>query len=107
VLAAQAAEPQRALAASCGDVGRLGAAAERYRDLADGLAGALGVEELPGLLPGAVAVAVELKLGYCVDCLAQSLLPDPVIASRGFQSVVVEEHGQDIDRDPRIGVALA
>jgi hypothetical protein len=51
-------------------------------------------------------VAVELKLGYCVDCLAQSLLLDPVITSRGFKCVVVEEHGQDIDRDPRVGVAL-
>jgi hypothetical protein len=53
-----------------------------------------------------VAVAVELELGYCVDCLAQPGLLDPVIASRGFQSVVVEEHCQDVDRDSRVGVAL-
>jgi hypothetical protein len=51
-------------------------------------------------------VAVELEPGYCVDCLAQPGLLNPVIASRGFRGVVVEEHGQDIDRDPRIGVAL-
>ena len=45
VVAAGAAEPERAGAAAGGDVGRLGAGAVGDGDLADGVAGVLGVQQ--------------------------------------------------------------
>ena len=63
VVAAGAAEPERAGAAAGFDVGRFGADAERDGDLADGAAGVFGVEQRLGLPPDAVAVPVELHRG--------------------------------------------
>jgi hypothetical protein len=56
------------------DVGRLGAAAERDRDLADGAAGVLGIQQRLGLLSDPVAVPVELHGSEPVNGLAAAFL---------------------------------
>ena len=70
VVAAGAAEPERAGAAAGFDVGRFGADAERDGDLTDGAAGVFGVQQRLGLAPDAVAVPVELHRGDAVDGFA-------------------------------------
>jgi hypothetical protein len=69
-------KPQRAVGASGGDVGRLGAGAVGDRDRADGVAGVLGVQERAGLAPDPVAVPVELDGGDLVDRGAAAILAD-------------------------------
>ena len=59
VVAAGAAEPDRAGAAAGLDVGRFGAAAVGDGDVADGVAGVLGVQQGVGVAPDPVAVPVE------------------------------------------------
>ena len=59
VVAARAAEPDRAGPAAGFDVGRFGAAAVGDGDVADGVAGVLGVQQGVGVAPEPVAVPVE------------------------------------------------
>jgi hypothetical protein len=61
VVAAGAAEPDRAGAAAGPDVGRFGAAAVGDGDLPDGVSGVLGFQQRGGVAPDPVAVPVELR----------------------------------------------
>ncbi len=76
VVAARAAEPERAGVAAGLGVGRLAADAEGDHDFADGAAGVLGVQQRFGLAPDTVAVPVELQGGDPVDRLATACLAD-------------------------------
>lgn len=60
MVAADAAEPVGAGVTTGLDGGRFGAEAEGDDGLPDGAAGVVGVDELFGLAPYAIAVAVEL-----------------------------------------------
>jgi hypothetical protein len=106
VVAAGAAVSDWAGAATGFDVGRFGADAERYGDLTDGAAGVLGVQQRLGLPPDAVAVAVETERGDGVDGGAAAVLADAVVAPGYREASVVEQLGQDVDRNPGVGVAL-
>lgn len=81
MVAAGAAEPERAGVAAGFHVGGFGA--DREGDLADGAAGVFGVEQLLGGSPDAVAVPVELHGGDAVDGLAAAVLADPVVGLGG------------------------
>src|SRR5260370_181016 len=84
VVAARAAEPERAGMAAGLDVGRLAAAAEGDHDLADGAAGVLGVQQRLGRAPDTIAVPVELQGGDPVDRLAAALLADAIVPFCGI-----------------------
>ncbi|MER6046350.1 hypothetical protein ABT168_02485 [Streptomyces sp. NPDC001793] len=77
VVAAHAAEADGAVVAAGLHVAGLVAGAEGDRDLADRAAGVFGVQQCLGLLPGAVAVAVELHGGDLVHRAAAALFADP------------------------------
>ena len=66
VVAARAAEPDRAGAAAGLDVGRFAAGAVRDGDFPDRVAGPFGVQEGAGVTPDAVAVPVEAECGDLV-----------------------------------------
>ena len=106
VVAAGAAEPERAGVAAGLDVGRLGADPEGDGDLADGAAGVFGVEQLLRGSPDAVAVPVELHRGDPVDGFAATVLADPVVGLGGIELAVVHQLAQHVDADPGVGVAL-
>ena len=106
VVAAGAAEPDRAGAAAGGDVGRLGAGAVGDGDRADGVAGVLVVQQRAGVAPDPVAVPVELHGGDLVDGIAAAVLADAVVAAGDVEVAVVEQLGEDVDGDARIGVPL-
>ena len=106
VVAAGAAEPERAGAAAGFDVGRFGADAERDGDLADGAAGVLGVQQRLGLPPDAVAVPVELHRGDAVDGFAAAGFADSVVAAGGFEFAVRHQLAQHLDGNAGVGVAL-
>ena len=76
VVTAGAPEPQRAVAAAGGDVGRLGAGAVGDGDRADRVAGVLVVQQRGGVAPGAVAVPVELHGGDLIDGGAAAVFAD-------------------------------
>jgi hypothetical protein len=76
VVAAEAAEAERAGVACGFDVTGFGAGAERDGDLADAHAGVFVVEKGLGLLPEPVAVPVELVGHEPVDGRAGALLGD-------------------------------
>ena len=88
------------------DVGRFGAAAVGDGDVADGVAGVLGVQQGVGVAPEPVAVPVEAVRGHRVDGGAAALLPDPVVAAGDLEGAVIEELGQHVDGDSGVGVAL-
>ena len=106
VVAAGAAEPDRAGAAAGRDVGRLGAGAVGDGDRADRVAGVLVVQQGAGVTPDPVAVPVELHRGDLVDGAAAAVLADPVVAAGGVEVAVVQQFGEHVDRDARIGVPL-
>ena len=81
VVAAGAAEPDRAGAAAGLDVGRLGAGAVGDGDLADGVAGVLGFQQGVRVAPDPVAVPVEAERGDRVDGVAAAVFADPVVAA--------------------------
>ena len=76
VVAADAAEPDRAGAAAGLDVGRFGAAAVGDGDLADCVAGVLGFQQGVGVAPEPVAVPIEAQGGHGLDDGAAALFPD-------------------------------
>ena len=80
VVAAGAAEPDRAGAAAGLHVGRFGAAPVGDGDLTDGVAGVFGVQQGLRLPPDPVAVPVETHRGDRVDGGAAAVLADPVVA---------------------------
>src|ERR1017187_4329124 len=104
VVAAGAAEPDRARGPAGRDVGRLGAGAVGDGDLPDGVAGVLGVQQGAGVTPDPVAVPVEAHRGDLAGRVAAALLTDPVIAAGNVQVPVVEELGEDVDGPPGVGV---
>ena len=106
MVAAGAAEPERAGAAAGFDVGRFGADAERDGDLTDGAAGVLGVQQRLGLPPDAVAVPVELHRGDAVDGFAAAGFADSVVAAGGFELAVRHQLAQHLDGNTGVGVAL-
>ena len=106
VVAAGAAEPDRAVGAAGGDVGRLGAGAVGDGDGADRVAGVLVVQQRAGVTPDPVAVPVELHRGDLVDGAAAAFFADPVVAAGDVEVAMVEQLGEDVDRDARIGVPL-
>ncbi|HEX9353744.1 MAG TPA: hypothetical protein VF933_08005 [Streptosporangiaceae bacterium] len=106
VVAAGAAEPERAGLPAGFDVGWLGADPERDRDLADGAADVLGVQQRLGLAPGAVAVPVELHDGDPVHSLAAARLADPVVLAGRIQQLVIHQLAQHVDGDTGVGVPL-
>ena len=106
VVAAGAAEPDRAGAAAGRDVGRFGAAAVGDGDVADGVAGVLGVQQGVGVAPDPVAVPVEAQRGHGVDGGAAALFPDAVVAAGDLEGAVIQQLGQHVDGDPGVGVAL-
>src|ERR1017187_4498743 len=106
VVAAGAAEPDRARGPAGRDVGRLGAGAVGDGDLPDGVAGVLGVQQGAGVTPDPVAVPVEAHRGDLVDRVAAAILTDPVIAAGNVQVPVVEELGEDVDGRAGVGVRL-
>ena len=106
VAAAGAAEPVGAGIPAGLHVGRLGAGAERNRDLADRAAGVLGVQQRLGFPPDAVAVPVELQRGDLVDGIAATAVPDGVVAAGGIEAAMVHQRGEHVDRDPGVGVPL-
>src|SRR5262249_44740752 len=107
VVAAGAAEPERAATASGLDVGRLGADTERDGDLADGAASVLGVQQRLCLPPDAVAVTVEPHRGDTVDGFAAAGFADAVVAAGGFQFSVRHQLTQHLDGNTGVGVALS
>ncbi|MEU9109923.1 hypothetical protein AB0D54_37485 [Streptomyces xanthophaeus] len=89
MLAAQAAEPQRAGVAAGGDVRRFAADPVRGGDLPDRAADVLGVQQALRRAPDPVAVPVELEGRNPVDGLAAPLGADAVVAlGRGDEPVV-------------------
>src|SRR5439155_4099127 len=106
VVAAGAAEPDRAGAAAGLDVGRLGAAAIRDGDLADRITGVRGFQQSGGVAPDPVAVPVEAERGHLVDRLAAAVFANPVVAAGDVQVPVIKELGQHVDRHPGVGVPL-
>src|SRR5674536_163030 len=90
VVAAGAAEPDRAGAAAGGDVGRLGAASVGDGDRADGVAGVFGVQQGGGLAPDPVAVPVETHRGHRVHGGAAAVFPDPVVGPGHVQIPVIK-----------------
>ena len=85
---------------------RFGAAAVGDGDLADGVAGVLGVQQVLHVPPDPVAVPVELHGRNPVDCLAAAVLADPVIAQRGGHVAVVHQVAEHVGSDPGISVPL-
>ena len=81
VVAAGAAEPDRAGPAAGFDVGRFGAGAVGHGDLPDGVAGVLGLQQRVGVAPDPVAVPVEAQRGDGVDGGAAAVFADPVVAA--------------------------
>ena len=106
VVTARAAETDRAGPAACGDVGWLGASAVGDGDLADGIAGVLGVQQRAHVPPDAVAVPVELHGGDLVDGVAAAVFPDPVVAERGVDAAMVHQVAEHVRGDPGVGVTL-
>ena len=106
VVAAGAAEPDRAVVPAGGDVGRLGAGAVGHGDRADRVAGVLVVQQRAGVTPDPVAVPVELHGRDLVDGAAAAVFADPVVASGDVEVAVVEQLGEHVDRHARIGVPL-
>ena len=106
VVAAGAAEPDRAGAAAGRDIGGLGAGAVGDGDLPDGVPGMLGIEQGAGVTPERVAVPVEAHRGDLVNGGAAPVLPDPVIAAGLVQVLVVHELGEHVDRDAGVSVPL-
>ena len=80
VVAAGAAEPDRAGASAGLHVGRLGAGAVRDGDLPDRVSGVLGFQQRAGVAPDPVAVPVEAHRGDLVDRVAAAFFPDAVVA---------------------------
>ncbi|MFE0156851.1 hypothetical protein ACFWY5_57670 [Nonomuraea sp. NPDC059007] len=86
MVAAHAAEPERAGVHAGFDVARLAADAEGDDDFAGGAAGVFGVQQRLGLSPDAVAVPVELQRGDAVDGLAAPCLTY-ALATSGIPTV--------------------
>ncbi len=107
MVAAGATEPEWAGAASGLDIGRLGADPEGHCHLAEGAPGVLGVEQLLGLTPDVIAVAVEHERGDPFDGLAAAGLADVVVALGRIKLAMVHQFTQHVDGDPGIGVALS
>jgi len=106
VVAADAPESVGASVAACFDVGRFGAHPERDDDFADRPADVFAVEQCFGLLPGAVAVPVELQRGHPVDGFASAFFADPVVPLCDVKLLVVHEFSEHVGRDPGVGVPL-
>ena len=106
VIAADAAEPDRAGSAAGFDVGRFGACAVGDGDLADGVAGAFGFQQQVRVTPDPVAVPVETERGDPVDGRAATVFTDAVVAPGHGIAAVIEQFGQHVDGDTGIGVAL-
>ena len=106
VIAAGAAEPDRAGSAAGFDVGWFGAGAVGDGDLADGVAGAFGFQQQARITPDPVAVPVETERGDGVDGGAATVLADAVVAAGHRIAAVIEQFGQHVDRDTGIGVTL-
>ena len=106
MVAAGAAEPDRAGAAAGLHVGGLGAAAVGDGDLADRIAGVRGFQQGGGVAPDPVAVPVEAERGHLVDRLAAAVFADPVVAPGDVQVAVIEELGEDVDGHAGVGVPL-
>ena len=106
MVAAGAAEPDRAGASPGLHVGWLGAAAIGDGDLADLIAGVRGFQQGGGVAPDPVAVPVEAERGHLVDRLAAAVFADPVVAAGDVQVAVIEELGQHVDGHPGVGVPL-
>src|ERR1039458_7794884 len=81
VVAAGAAEPDRAGAAAGLDVGRFGAGAVGHGDLADGIPGVFGIPQGGRIAPDAVAVPVKGHGGDLVDGVTAAVFADPVVAA--------------------------
>src|SRR5260370_1399542 len=81
VVAAGAAEPDRAGASAGLHVRRLGAAAIGDGDLADRITGVRGFQQSGGVAPDPGAVPVDADGGHLVDRLAAAVFADPVVAS--------------------------
>ena len=101
VVAAGAAEPERAGLAAGLDVGRFGADPERDGDLADRAAGVLGVQQRLGLAPDPVAVPVELHRSDPVDGLAATAVADAVVVLGGVEADVVHQRARARRSGPR------
>ena len=106
VVAAGAAEPDRAGAAAGRDVGRLGAGPVGDGDLADRVPGVLGFQQGAGVAPDPVAVPVEAHRGDLVDRVAAAVFADPVIAAGDVQVPVIKELGEHVDGHAGVGVPL-
>ena len=106
VIAADAAETDRAGPAAGLDVGRFGAGAVGDGDLADGVAGAFGFQQQVRITPDPVAVPVETECGDPVDGRAATVLTDAVVAPGHGIAAVIEQFGQHVDRDTGISVSL-
>jgi len=96
----------RAGAAAGLDVGRLGAGPVGDGDGSDGVAGALAVEQGQGVPPDPVAVPVELHRGDLVDRAAAAVFADAVVAAGDVEVAMVEQLGEDVDRDARVSMPL-
>ena len=106
VVAAGAAEPDRAGTPSGLDVGRLGAGPVGDGDRPDGVAGALAVEQGQGIPPDPVAVPVELHRGHLVDGFAATGLADAVVPFGRVHRLVVHQLAEHVDADPGVSVPL-
>src|SRR5680860_1222526 len=90
VVATGAAEPDRAGAAACLDVGRLGAAPVGHGDLSDGVACVFGGQQGGGLAPDPVAVPVEAHRGHRVHGGTAAVFADPVVAAGDVQVAMIK-----------------
>ena len=106
VVAAGAAEPERAVVAAGRDVGRLGAGAVGDSDRSDGVAGVLVVQERAGITPDAVPVPVELHGGDLIDGFAAAFLADAVVPPGDVEGPVVHELGEHVDGHAGVSVPL-
>src|SRR6266568_9084929 len=82
VVAAGAAEPDRAVVPASSDVGRLGAGSIGDGDGSDRVAGVLVVQQSAGVTPDPVAVPVELHGRDLVDGAAAAVFADPLWRSQ-------------------------
>src|ERR1039457_4821589 len=106
VVAAGAAEPDGAGAATGLDVGGLAAGAIRHGDLPDRVTGTFGFQQGPGVTPDPVAVPVEAERGDLVDGVTAAVFADPVIAPGHGVASVIKKFGQYVDGDTGVGMPL-
>ena len=78
MVAASAAEPDRAGASAGLDVSRLGAGPVGDGDRADGVMSVLAIQQGAGVSPDPVTVPVELHRGHLVDGFAAAGLANPL-----------------------------